>query len=398
MKGDKNMYEKMDKNGIKKIIKFENEGIYIYGTGIWGRNVYKELLRHKIKVAGFVVTKKEMNDLFEIPVLNFEEVQDRNLLLILALNQHNTLEVKKLLRSKKYDFSKVVYLKEIMNIEDTRCGYNEKPCIDITTKVGCSINCKYCPQDIFLEQYYQKNANRESLLSLNVLEKCINHMPTNTSYIFAGFAEPFLHPKCIDLVKLICNYKKEIDVYTTLVGINAVTLKDLMRLPINHIILHVADEKGYAKIPLTDEYFEILERAIHGKKSDGKAFVDMCNSQAKPNDKVEKICQGKYKVTSTLLDRAGNLEGIELVSKRINKGPITCGVCGNQLNRNELLPDGTLLLCCMDYGMMHELGNLANQSYNEIKNGKELLEIKKAMKDENEKKILCRMCSCANKV
>lgn len=47
--------------GIDKITGFQRQGykIYIYGTGLWGRNVYQELTRYKIGIEGFVVTKRE---------------------------------------------------------------------------------------------------------------------------------------------------------------------------------------------------------------------------------------------------------------------------------------------------------------------------------------------------
>lgn len=64
------------------------------------------------------------------------------------------------------------------------------------------------------------------------------------------------------------------------------------------------------------------------------------------------------------------------------------------MNHSILLPDGSVVLCCMDFGMKHVLGNLAKQSYEELFTGKEMQKIKEAMKDDR-LDIICRRCSSA---
>ena len=57
------------------------------------------------------------------------------------------------------------------------------------------------------------------------------------------------------------------------------------------------------------------------------------------------------------------------------------------------MPDGAVVLCCMDFGLRHELGNLIYNSYDELVNSKALCEIKACM--ENDGDVLCRKCSFA---
>lgn len=45
---------------------------------------------------------------------------------------------------------------------------------------------------------------------------------------------------------------------------------------------------------------------------------------------------------------------------------VTCSRCKDDLNENVLLPDGTIITCCMDYGMTGIFGNLFEQSYEEV--------------------------------
>ena len=46
-------------------------------------------------------------------------------------------------------------------------------------------------------------------------------------------------------------------------------------------------------------------------------------------------------------------------------GPRTCG-CVENLYHNVLMPNGDVSLCCMDYGLDNIIGNLDNQSYEEV--------------------------------
>ncbi len=384
---------------IDRIKVFLKQGydLYIYGTGLWGRNVYHELRKQQIPIKGFVVTKKEnMEKLFELTIFEYFELEHKKVLLVLGLNKHNTKEVVDYLKMNHFDNERIFYSDTILGISDVRCGYDEVPCLDITTKIGCNVNCKYCPQAVLVNAYFEENKGRERYLSVDTLEKCMDHMPENVNYQFGGMAEAFLNPDCLELIRTVCKTKHTVNLYTTLVGVTEDMLYEIIDLPIDYVTLHVADIKGYAKIPATDEYYRLLEIAVNAKKKNGNRFIDMCNSQAEPDPYVSDICEGKYIITSTLLDRAGNLQGDRLVSKCIKTGRISCGICGKALNKNELMPDGTLLLCCMDYGMKHVLGNLKEQSYSEIMKGTEMKRVKEGMEINFEDDILCRSCSSAN--
>jgi len=384
---------------IDKIKSFQMRGshIYIYGTGLWGRNVYKELCNKSICADGFVVTKKEkMEMLFELPIIQYSDLKSSDAVFILGLNQHNTKEVYRFLKEQRVEEKRIIYANEVLGINDVRCGYDEVPCLDITTGMGCRVNCKYCPQDTLLRKYFKDNPYREKYLTENTFKKCMENMPAHANYQFCGMAEPFLNPDCFNLIRIACDAGHTVNLYTTLVGLDEEMLYSVMELPIDYVTLHVADARGYAKINITDEYYHLLDIALNYQRSDGKMFVDMCNAQAEPDARVAEMCKGKYIISSTLIDRAGNLEGKDLVSKQIETGKISCGVCGKALNKNELLPDGTLLLCCMDYGMKHPLGNLKEQSYDEIMNATEIKKIREGMESDFTKNILCRSCSCAN--
>lgn len=62
-----------------------------------------------------------------------------------------------------------------------------------------------------------------------------------------------------------------------------------------------------------------------------------------------------------------------------------------------MLPDGTLVLCCQDYGMKHILGNLLHDSWQDIQKGYAYQYFKRGLKD-GSCDILCRKCADAKRV
>lgn len=62
--------------------------------------------------------------------------------------------------------------------------------MEITPLVGCSVNCKYCPQITFLSAYYK---NRKRAMSFEDFKICLDKITKNTLIEWAGFVEPFLN-------------------------------------------------------------------------------------------------------------------------------------------------------------------------------------------------------------
>ena len=100
------------------------------------------------------------------------------------------------------------------------------------------------------------------------------------------------------------------------------------------------------------------------------------------------------------MDRAGNLVGDEYkdLIKADKHGPIIC-MGMKELNHNILLPDGTVVLCCNDFSLQHVLGNLLEQSYNDIMDSEIIKKIKHAMlNDDGSKTLLCRKYAYAKEL
>ncbi len=375
------------------------EHIYIYGAGLYAKRVYDILRKNDIVICGFVVTNDvECNQfIFDLPVQRIEEINFAYPGIVVGANRHNSIEILKHLKNLDYNEEQIICACEYLDNRKMEESYYDVPTIEVTTVIGCKINCRYCPQKLLLQNYFI-NPQRDSIMTMDTFLMCLTHLPSKCNIQFCGMSEPFLNPLCIDMIQKTYESGRSIELYTTLVGITQEKLDRLLKIPIDFVNIHVADEQGYADIPVTEEYFGLVERAINHRRQDGSYFVNLCNAQGDPHPRIKKMCEGKFDISTSLHDRAGNLQDENLLHKQNELGILSCTLCGQDLNHNVLLPDGTLLLCCMDYGMKHVLGNLRKEAYEEIMAGESIKRIKKGLLGDDKIDILCRKCSYATRI
>lgn len=381
-------------NQLKQI----SEQVMIYGFGSYGRNLYNILKQHSISVDGFVVTvKSNSSETFEKPVYEASDLFGRSIGYILALNEKNLKEVEQYLNKNNVNKENIVNAGIYMEQFGHKRGMHSGS-IEITTVIGCKVNCRFCPQDKLLNNYFKKNPARTSVMEMETVEKCLEFFPSNYDVSFGGMSEPFLNEKFLNMLQYVCMKKRRVSLYTTLVGVKMEEVDAILSLPVDFVVLHVADQSGYANIKKSKEYYTILEQFVCAKKADGSPFVNMCNAQTTPDKRVQEICQGKYEILTEMTDRAGNLEYGGLICNRIQSGKISCSNFGTGLNNNILLPDGTVILCCMDFGLKHVLGNIYDNSFEEMMEGNEMKAVKAGMGGDINVDILCRTCSYARKI
>lgn len=385
---------------INKIKSIHASKIILYGAGAVAKNLYKILISNQIIVDGFCVTdiNCNLNSINGLPIYQFDKLDFdiENTLILVAFKERGESKIVPMLEQSKWKLFLPMPNTDIVHINEDR---NNRPEIEITTKIGCSVNCKYCPQKNLLHSYYKNDKNRETYFQYDDFVKCINKLPKDTIIDFAGFGEPFLNDRCIDMIEYTYKNGFEVTLYTTLVGLKKSDLKRVLSIPFKEVVVHVADNQGYATIPVTDEYLYCLDAFLEAKKENGTLFVDDVNGQCTPHPEVLKRTKGRFKIYRELMDRAGNLVGEEFadLAKADRHGPIICTGM-NKLNHNVLLPDGTMVLCCNDFSLQHELGNLLNQNYDEIMNGEMIKYVEHAMKNDDGTPVLCRKCTYAKEI
>lgn len=256
--------------------------------------------------------------------------------------------------------------------------------IEITTKIGCNINCKYCPQHLFVNKYKKLFPDAPVKLSLKNFIKYIESVPENVRIEFSGMSEPFLNSECIDMI-LYANAKGHpIGVYSTLVGIKKVDINKLKYIEFDVFCIHLPDSEENTSFTITEEYIDVLKTVVNDIKG-YKYFTFQGNDV---HNYVKDYVYNALQFSNIIYKRAGCDED----SSVTNSGPLQCD---SDCRDNVLLPNGALLLCCQDYNINYIIGDLKTSDYNQIMQGKKLKEIKKLMFfDDND--FICRRCYFAH--
>ena len=266
--------------------------------------------------------------------------------------------------------------------------------VDITTNIGCRVQCKFCPQDVSMSNYAIKNSFKKIefgnpvLMLYQTFVEILKKIPKNVLIRFSGFSEPFLNPECIKMIQYANDNGYQIQLYSTLVGMTANDVDILNTVKLQKFVIHLADNEKYAKISLS-QHKEILKKIV-SFHMENVFFMTMGTIP----DEIKNII-GMDVQASEMVDWAGHIDSGRK-TKRIT-GPILCTMNQSKNNRDIppiILPNGDAVLCCKDWSMDYVLGNLLNCSYDELFQSKTYNEVIKKMRSENDD-ILCRNCEFA---
>lgn len=261
--------------------------------------------------------------------------------------------------------------------------------LEITTTIGCNVQCDYCPQDKITRAYL--NRSRTTMLSSKDFEVALSKLPRKVLIHFSGMAEPWLNPACTEMVLLTHRRGHEISVFTTAVGMTLSDVHQINAIPFRDFVVHLPDTEGHAKIPVDDLYLKTMDAIVRGNIH-GLSYMTMGTLPGR----VKKIV-GRRVPPTRMMSRAGNVPGKTGIQTPPRfSGEIRCESCGDRFDHNVLLPNGDVILCCMDYGMQHVLGNLFTSNYESLFSGEEFRRLVKGLNDES-MNILCRYCENASR-
>lgn len=247
--------------------------------------------------------------------------------------------------------------------------------LEITTHIGCPINCQDCPQKLLLSKYKGKRD-----LDFEDYKKVIDKTPQDVRIDFSGMCEPFANKRCADMILYAYEKGHRLALYTTLQGATIEDYEKLKDVRYEVVTIHIPDREQSGHFNVTDDYLELLDKWETNNYS--------CHGQV--DDRVKPYLKPRNLITF-MHDRAGNVEGRP--HRNINpRVSLWCMTSGKAMNHNVLLPDGTVLMCCMDYGMTGVFGNLFEQSYEDVIGSEAAWKIRNTL---NEGDSICRKCSNA---
>ena len=78
--------------------------------------------------------------------------------------------------------------------------------MEITTVIGCRVQCTFCPQTLLMDKYEEKNITdkitwgKPVIMSFDTFKTCLDKLPKNVETDFSGYAEPWLNPECTKMI------------------------------------------------------------------------------------------------------------------------------------------------------------------------------------------------------
>jgi radical SAM protein with 4Fe4S-binding SPASM domain len=277
------------------------------------------------------------------------------------------------------------------------------PILAITTVVGCKVMCTFCPQTLFKKSYHDD----EKILSLDNFNKILEKTPKHVDIHFSGNAEPWLNKDATKMLELALIKGHSVAIFTTLVGMSpedAIKVTELCtnyKKQIKLFEIHLPDKYGNMKgWRISDTFVTVLKLFVEfGNKNIIKEFNMMTMGPNGIDDVSENLVElvKDSNVFSgwTPVSRAGTLDNVVAPS---HDYPIYCSKTP-YYDRNILLPNGDVSICCEDYGLKHILGNILTQEYEELFTGDEINKVRKInMLDEYSDQTTCRNCEFARPV
>jgi Iron-sulfur cluster-binding domain len=243
------------------------------------------------------------------------------------------------------------------------------PSLEITTMVGCPMKCTFCPQDQLRAQY---GKDPDKYMSLDNFKLILSKIPTYVRIDFSGMAEPWTNEACTDMLQHALGRGHHVAIYTTLYGVSAAEAQRIFDLVLKHkdqvetVCLHLPDDNGNMR---GWRYSLQYELALRTMMQLADTVLDFRAMTMDRSGAVHK----RLRMTATTLDgwvgmsRAGALDMKAIGEQPIEATPshetlVSCSYTPFY-DQNVVLPNGDVVLCCMDYEMKHVIGNLITGDY-----------------------------------
>ena len=269
------------------------------------------------------------------------------------------------------------------------------PTLEITTLVGCPLACTFCPQDKLVANY---PGDAVRALSLNAFKTILAKVPKHVRIDFSGMSEPWANRFATAMLACALEDGRNVAVYTTLQGMRDADLVASLLTEyagqVEAVVVHLPDGRGNMRgFKQTGVYDKALSafRELEGVLGERLQFMTMDEDNASP--------VGSVTMPWSALGRAGNLDrsgvsGQAIESDPHHSTPLTCSYTPFY-DQNVLLPNGDVVLCCMDYSSQHKLGNLLTDDYYDLFSSEAFSQLVASNMQYADKGSICRKCSRA---
>ena len=242
------------------------------------------------------------------------------------------------------------------------------------------------------------------MLSLAEFKQVVDKLPAHVRIDFSGMAEPWLNPDATAMAVHAFELGRKVAIYTTLQGMPPADAAMLIARYADRIswempwVIHLPDDEGnMTGWKPTAAYLEALSHFVALQRDHappGFRFMTMSRNGA--------VAEALRPVFGQMLDKFVGISRVEnldradfspgaLLQHARHEGALLCGSTP-YFDHNTMLPNGDVVLCCMDYGREHVLGNLLRQSYAELFTGEGMAQIRTRAMAIDEGNLICRRC------
>ena len=267
--------------------------------------------------------------------------------------------------------------------------------IEITN--NCNLNCSFCSKVNREKRYMPKEE----------FEKILIKIKDYTDYIYLHVkGEPLLHPDIIEIINLANKYNLKVNLTTNGVLFNkyAKELGKCNNLNKINFSLHSENNKDnylddiFNNIEYLSPKTTVIYRlwTLENNKLDKKS-TEIVNKIKKyynlPQEAVEKIKNEKnIKIKPTIYVDKDNYFKWPTINNHKS-----CGYCFALKTHIAILVDGTVVPCCLDSDGIINLGNIFNETLEEIISKKRYTDLKKSFQDKRPNEDLCKSCTFKEK-
>ncbi len=255
--------------------------------------------------------------------------------------------------------------------------------IEVSTVVGCQLSCPYCPQKIHVQNYAQNSS--EFKMSLETFKACLETAPLDVEMQFVGMAEPWLNENCTDMLLYTHKRGHSVAVFTTCVGMTLEDVERIQHVPMRIFCIHLPDDAGQMHMTVDQNYIEVVKACMAKIPTTTLMCVGRLHRAVEAG--IGKMVGDG---TKSLISRAGNLQQRAIPRKSGKLKRLPC------MDHNVLLPNGDVVLCCMDYSLKEKLGSLLETPYEKLFEGEGFQRILRGLEDDSID-IICRNCEIAEK-
>ena len=278
-----------------------------------------------------------------------------------------------------------------------------------TTNV-CNLDCSFCP----------KTTRKNKLMTPDEFEAVIQKIQPHTKFIYLHLmGEPLLNPKLEQFLEIASNYKMTVNITTNatlLKNKQAVLLQSNTIRQIN-ISLH-SFESNDLSFTLTEYVQQIGEfikaaretsqliisirlwnmdsETLRGNNKLNEDILDLLQQEIKPLVNIREALLEKSSVKlhpNVYLNMAQKFEWPDATRETLS----TQVFCHGLRDHLGILADGTVVPCCLDSEGTIKLGNIFNQSLQEIVESERAVKIYEGFSNRQAVESLCQRCEYATR-